>query len=175
MNSQKKCRYRVRGIARAALFTALSAAAGLTPLHAQSKCETAVADATTLYESGRFAQAILLLNRCLPDSLEEIQRVAAYRLLTLAYLEEDYQPEAKVAVEQLIDHDPYYEPDVLQDPQRYRDLVAEVRVYKPIPQPKGRSPWLWIAGGGAIAAGVAVYFATQGSAEQPLPVPPALP
>lgn len=146
-------------------------------LFAQEQCETALADAQGLYDGGRFAQAILRLNQCVPDRIPLEQRLGAYRLLAICYLNEDYREEARAAVQKIFDLRRQYEPDV-QDPQPYRDLAAEVKASLPRQFREklfgGVKKWLWL---GLSAGGT--YFAIRSfgkkAEESDLPGPPELP
>jgi hypothetical protein len=145
---------------------------------AQEKCEQAVTEAQSMYEAGRFAQAIVKLNLCVPDRIPPEQRIGAYRLLALCYLEEDYRDEARTAIRKIFDLKRNYEPDLVQDPQPYRDLAAEVKAALPKPLSEklfgGIKKWLWI-GGGVAGTTVAVATINKKTVDPDLPVPPDLP
>jgi len=143
---------------------------------AQEKCETALAEAQSKYEAGLFAQAILRLTVCPPDQMPQEQRLSAYRLLAICYLNEDYREEARTAIRKIFDLKRQYESDV-QDPQPYRELAAEVKASLPKPLSEklfgGVKKWLWLGGG---AAGT--FFAVRSFGKEPekdLPEPPPLP
>jgi len=144
---------------------------------AQEKCETALAEAQNMYETGRFAQAIVRLNLCVPDRLLPEQRIGVYRLLAICYLNEDYREEARVAIRKIFDLKRQYEPDV-QDSQPYRDLAAEVKAALPKPMSEklfgGFKKWLWIGGGAAGVAATIIILQSKPE-EKDLPGPPPLP
>jgi len=148
-----------------------------TQTFAQEQCETALADAQGLYDGGRFAQAILRLNQCVPDRIPKEQRLGTYRLLAICYLNEDYREEARAAIQKIFDQRRQYEPDV-QDPQPYRDLAAEVKAALPKPLREklfgGVKKWFWL-GGGAAGTFFAVRSFGKKTVEPDLPVPPELP
>ncbi|GEM_PF-4344230 len=144
---------------------------------AQEKCETTLGEAQSMYEAGRFAQAIVRLNLCMPDRIPPPQRIGAYRLLAICYLNEDYREEARAAIRKIFDLKRQYEPDV-QDPQPYRDLAAEVKAGLPKPLGEklfgGVKKWLWL-GGGAAGTFFAVRSFGARTEEKDLPEPPPLP
>lgn len=143
---------------------------------AQEKCETALAEAQGMYDAGRFAQALVRLNLCLPDQIPKEHRLSAYRLLAICYLNEDYPEEARDAIHKIFDLNRKYEPDV-QDPPPYRDLAAEVKAALPKPLGEklfgGIKKWLWIGGGAAGTFFAVRSFGKQ--QEKDLPGPPELP
>jgi len=159
------------------IFAPISHTLFVSPAFAQEKCETALTEAQTMYDAGRFAQAILRLNQCVPDRIPQEQRIGAYRLLAICYLNEDYREEARTAIRKIFDLKRQYESDV-QDPKPYTDLVAEVKASLPKPLSEklfgGVKKWLWLSGG---AAGT--FFAVRSFGKNPvepdLPVPPELP
>ncbi|MCI0692223.1 hypothetical protein L0337_09505 [candidate division KSB1 bacterium] len=150
----------------------------LSQTFAQEKCETALAEAQSMYDAGRFASAIVKLNLCLPDQIPQEQKQNAYRLLAICYLNEDHREEARTAIRKIFDLNRQYEPDAVQDPQPYRDLVAEVKATLPEPMSKklfgGVKKWLWI-GGGAAGTFFAVRSLGNKEPEKDLPEPPPLP
>jgi hypothetical protein len=146
---------------------------------AQEKCETAFAEAQSMYEAGRFAQAIVKLNLCLPDQIPQEQKLSAYRLLAICYLNEDYREEARTAIRKIFELNRQYGADV-QDPQPYRELAEEVKAALPKPMSEklfgGIKKWLWVGGGTLATAGIAVLLSRDKSTPDPdLPVPPDLP
>lgn len=152
----------------------------LSSAFAQEKCEMALAEAQSMYDAGRFAQAIVRLNLCVPDRIPPEQRLSAYRLLAICYLNEDYREEARTAIRKIFDINRQYEPDAVQDPQPYRDLAAEVKAALPTPLSEklfgGVKKWFWVGGGTLATAGIAVLLSKDKSTPEPdLPVPPDLP
>ncbi len=170
--------YNLLGISYLLIFMLISNTA-LAPIsQAQDKCKTAVDDTEKMYDSGHFTQAIKLLTQCLPDSIQDKnQRIAAYRILALSYLAEDYCDEAKEAIRKIFDHKRDYRSDPVQDPKQYRDMVEEVGDELPVPFLEkiagGKKKWFWL-GGGVVAVVVVVKELTTVK-EEPLPEPPGLP
>jgi hypothetical protein len=131
-----------------------------------------------MYDAGRFAQAIVKLNLCLPDQIPQEQKLGAYRLLAICYLNEDYRDEARTAIRKIFDLNRQYEADAVQDPQPYRELAAEVKAALPKPMSEklfgGVKKWLWGAGIGVIIA-VLIPGDNPAPPEKDLPEPPPLP
>jgi len=98
-----------------------------TPAAAQNECTTALIEAQKMYEAGRFIKAIELLAPCALDSLPAPARRQAYRLLALAHLAEDHREKAENTVEDLLEHDPYYEADPIHDPQPFVELIKKFK------------------------------------------------
>jgi len=147
-------------------------------VHAQDDCKTAVAEAQKHYDAGRFLKVIEKLARCLPDGIPKKERTLAYRLQALAYLAEDYRDEAKIAIGKILDHNPDYDPDSIQNPEPFRKLVEAVKSERPllIKVVSGRKKWYWIGGGGIVAAGVFGFLIRKDKPEEKdLPTPPELP
>ena len=159
------------------VFTLISHSLFVSPAWPQEKCEAALAEAKSMYDAGRFAQAILRLTVCPPDQMSQEERLSAYRLLAICYLNEDYRDEARAAIRKIFDLRPQYEPDV-QDPQPYRDLAVEVKASLPKPLREklfgGVKKWLWL-GGGASGTFFAVRSFGKKTVEPDLPEPPVLP
>jgi hypothetical protein len=143
---------------------------------AQEKCETALAEAQSMYEAGGFSPAIVRLSLCVPDQIPPEQKQSAYRLLAICYLNEDYREEARTAIRKIFDLNRQYETDAVQDPQPYRDLVAEVKAALPTPLSEklfgGVKKWLWI--GGATTGAVLAAIFWPPNEEPDLPEPPGL-
>ena len=143
---------------------------------AQSKCETAVTDAQEMYGVGRSPEVILLLSHCLPDSIPQTEKVRAYRLLALSYLDTDFDNEARVWVKKLLDLNPNFEPDPTQDDERFIKQIEEAKEIRARKKSK-RKKWFFI-GGGVVLAGVTTAIITVvggGTTREPLPDPPLFP
>jgi hypothetical protein len=191
------------------IFWALSVALLLGPYStamvlAQGVCDKELADAEQRFYEGRFDEAIDLVNRCLNKSgLTDVEKVRAYKLMTMAYQAKDYEFQAREAINKLLELVPNYEPDPEQDLPQYVELVRKVKEelqqaqvtpqptepQKPAepvttapPKKKRGVPWLLIGGGVGVAAVAAAVLAGGGGGNgppppppQPLPIPPDLP
>ncbi|MFX0200230.1 MAG: hypothetical protein ACFFCW_29270 [Candidatus Hodarchaeota archaeon] len=141
-------------------------------VNAQEKCKNALVAAQNMYNVGRSLEAITLLNSCLPDSIAEVERARAYKLLALAYIAEVALDEAKNAIEKLLDIDKNFRPDATRDPARFVELTQEA-IKKHEGKRKLRN---YLLIGGGIATAVAIVVVIQSpEKQQPLPEPPALP
>lgn len=97
-----------------------------TGVHAQDDAvPQAFQQAEQEFQIGRVAQSreLLLSNM---SQFQGTVRQEAYRLLTLCYLSEDNDEEARHCAQLLLDESPYYTPS-LQDPQLFVDLIATLR------------------------------------------------
>lgn len=144
--------------------------------------EKDLVEAERKYYKGLFDEAADLINSCLNlGGLTVPQQARAYRLFGLIYVSKNELPKAKDYVRKLLEVAPDYEPDPEEEPREFLELVKAVRSEKPIaPVPStkkgGSKKWLWLGGGGAVAAGAIAFFISRGEERPPrLPDPPALP
>lgn len=110
-----------------ALF-ALSLVSAAPGAHAQTPTCPELADAQERYNNGRFEQVIELVTQCLnrPD-VEESERQRAYRLIGLSYIGQDLRDNAREAVRQLVSLVPNFEPDPVNDPPQFIEMVEEAK------------------------------------------------
>lgn len=97
----------------------------------RERCASERAAAQAHYLEGRFGEAARLLHACIdqnPLFVEEALKV--YRLLGLVYLYQNARAEAVGAVERLLELDPRYQADEVQDPPSYVALVEAVRAQR---------------------------------------------
>lgn len=158
-------------------------------------CADAFAAAEEAYFDGRFAEANDLLSECLNrDDLPDALLVEMARLSALAYINLGNLDQARRAVIRLLNVDPTYEPDEVQDPPSYVSLVSTVQrqlqmgaldVAAAEEERGGGRTWLAILGG-AVLAGAAtsavLLLGGNGTGDEdppvgpePLPEPPRLP
>jgi len=120
------------GMLRRTLIRALAlyivAYVAAPPIVGAVGCSEELAKAEQSYHKGQFEEAIALLEGCLdkPD-LPRAERRAAYRLLGLTYLAQDFRDKARTAVKQLLQLVPDYQPDLDQDPPPFVSMVNDVR------------------------------------------------
>ncbi len=165
------------------------------------ECEQAVADAQARYVEGRFDDVISTLSECLHrEDVLVSQAVAAYRLVALAYIRKGEVEEARLAIIQLLNRMPEYEPDRIRDIPSYvalvnlmkqdlqletdSDLTADETPTSTEQETVPRS-WLqsnrgWLlAGGSAALVGVVLALTVGGGGgnggTSALPPPPGLP
>lgn len=179
-------------------FMVLSSSQSLA--QAPARCNEALADAEAQYIDRRFDDVITTLAECLDrDDVLVTVAVEAYRLVALAYIQKDEADEARLAIRQLLNRMPSYEPDPIRDIPAYVALVHLARRDLELPATatrmaadtaqvanpeEGRRSWFrstkgWlITGGSAALAGVVmVLMMDAGESSEPatLPMPPALP
>jgi tetratricopeptide (TPR) repeat protein len=175
---------------------------GRLDAHAQAseECRQAVAEAEVQYVEGRFDEVISTLSKCTDrDDILVVDAVAAYRLIALAYIRIGDVEEARISITELLNRQPEYEPDPVEDIPSYVALVnlvkrallldaaspevAEESLPADVPEERPRS-WFrshagWLVGGGsAVAVGIVAILLTGGGGESgpsALPGPPALP
>jgi tetratricopeptide (TPR) repeat protein len=162
------------------LLVALLFSLATVPAAAQNACEEELRQAQEHYEFGRFERAITLLNRCLErGDVPQDERERAYRLIGLSYLGQDVLEQARENVRQLLRIAPNYQPNPVQDPPPFRELVAQERQRMGLDQAArdddppsepvadddggiGIGKWLLIGGGVVVAAAAAVLLLSGG-------------
>lgn len=144
----------------------------VAPASAQDSCREALERAEDQYDAGQYQQVIAVLRPCLPNQVPAAGQLRAYKLLALAYLlaEDKNKGAAKTQVREMLKLNPRFEADITQDPQAFVDLVNEVRAE----MGRRSKKWLWIGGGGVIAAAVAAFLIFK-QEESDLPDPPLPP
>jgi len=148
------------------------------------ECEEDIKQAEAYYKKGDFNNAIVTLIVCLSNpGLSKQQQLTAYRWLGLAYLAKDYEKDAREAISKLIELVPEYEPDPVEDPPPFTEMVRAIKKemniqpaeppatqkppksQPPTTQPPGQLPsqqddgggigkWLLLGGGALVAGGV---------------------
>ncbi|MFQ5650255.1 MAG: hypothetical protein ACE5IY_09975 [bacterium] len=159
------------------LLLAVAWAVDTNDLFAQDKCDTAVSDAQNLYRIGRTAEVIVLLNRCLPDSVDEADKVQGYRFLALSYSAEDNLDKARETVKQLLNLNENYEPEPSDDPL-FRTFVEQEKRIRAGRKQTGSRIRRFILVGVGLAAGAAILkISVDSGSSKParLPDPPAFP
>ena len=165
---------------RTRCFLALTLLLGGLPVSdvdAQSPCSQEVAEAEEQYLDGQFEAAAQLLSACLEaNRLADDEAVPAYRLLSLAYMNQGNAQGARRAIEGLLSIAPGYEPDPVQDPPSYtvlvlivKDQMREIAAAEAAAEAEAQKPWTkkrrtWLViGGGIVAAGVAAVLLGGGA------------
>ncbi|NBB85469.1 MAG: hypothetical protein GVY12_04500 [Bacteroidetes bacterium] len=159
-------------------------------------CVDAFAASEEAYFDGRFAEANELLSECLNrDDLPDALLVEMARLSALAYINLGNLDQARRVVIRLLNVDPTYEPDEVQDPPSYVSLVSTVQrqlqmgtldVATAEEDRGGGRTWLAILGGAVLAgAATSAVLLLGGGGDgggngppggpEPLPEPPRLP
>jgi outer membrane protein W len=101
----------------------------------QNPCASLLKDANDQYEDGWFDESVKLTNQALDQcELSKRDKVQAYKLLIINYLEIDKLEEANDAAAILMRLEPNYEPDKLRDPA---ELIMLFEKYRPMPVLRG--------------------------------------
>lgn len=179
----------------------LSGFAPAALLQAQTDCASELVEAVQKFYAANFDEAIAMADRCLSEKgLPAALQLQAYRVQAMAYQAKDYVQQAKEAIRKLLQLASNYQPDPVQDPPRFVELVEQVRVEEqsaakepPALLPSspgepeaskkkkgGAAKWLLLGGGAGVAVIVAAVLTSGGGTEttpppQSLPTPPALP
>lgn len=100
----------------------------VTPVRAQGPGCPELAEAQQRYDNGRFEEAIAIATRCLDgEAATEAERQRAYRLVGLSYIGQDLRDNAREAVRQLVMLVPNFEPDPVNDPPQFIQMVEEAK------------------------------------------------
>jgi hypothetical protein len=98
------------------------------PAQAQAPGCPELAEAQQRYDNGQFEEAIATATQCLEgDETTEPERQRAYRLIGLSYIGQDLRDNAREAVRQLIMLVPNFEPDPVNDPPQFIQMVEEAK------------------------------------------------
>jgi hypothetical protein len=97
-------------------------------LVAQSDCTNYLDQAITLYNSGKFDQVIKTINQCSVTETDPVKQWQYSRLLAESYLELNDLTMAKSAVENMLEKNPTYKPNSLEDSKQFINLLNSVMV-----------------------------------------------
>ena len=156
-------------------FLLIAGVASLPTLAVGQSCAEDLATAENLYNTGRFDQAIALIDQCL-DTLDVpvSERIKAYQIKGLCYVSKGQEQEAREAIQRLLLINPTYQTNPTNDPPLFRSLVEDVRTEmaaqdtpaaepeeqivaeQPVVKQKNRRTLRWIAAGAGLAAGAVV-------------------
>jgi tetratricopeptide (TPR) repeat protein len=177
----------------------LAVVLSVSAVMAQSPCEKELAAAESHYQLGRFEEAIASVNRCLgKGEIGTVERERCYLLLGKTHHAKSLLDSARTYLRKLLEIIPSWRPDPEKDPPSFQQLAAEViqafeverrareqeakpalpQEAKPESKPSsgGSKKWLWLGGGGAVAAGAIAFLISRGEERPPrLPDPPAVP
>ncbi|MFC2084596.1 hypothetical protein ACFLS9_06020 [Bacteroidota bacterium] len=151
----------------------------------RGKYEKHLAEADSLYNFGRFDQAIELLMSCLEkEDISSEEKMRTYRLLGLTYIAKDYEEEARNAIKKLLEMVPNYKSDpdqdapkfiVLLEDEKHKEELAkeeevkeEIKEEEPVVLPEEKEEginWLYYAGGAVVAVVVAVVVLISGGGD----------
>ena len=95
--------------------------------YTQAQCgRSAMNKAIEDYDIGRFEEAIGRLENCLEDGFNKQEMVAAYRILSVSYLEIDHLDKAYKYANDLISLQPDFATRP-EDPLRFQQLISDIR------------------------------------------------
>lgn len=100
-------------------------------MQAQQDCQTRLYEAYKLYESGRFEQAIALLDSCTRGGGDDALKARACKLISFCHLSSGDSLKASAAVKQFMNLQPTYVPNITSDPASFCHLVMQ---YRPRPR-----------------------------------------
>lgn len=105
---------------------------GLVPAYSQTpNCTQTLRLIRTTYEQGRLHELPLMSDKCLkdlgPNGFSTEERKEAYRYLTLAYIYLEEPEKADESMVQLLNTDPFYEPNKEVDPAEFIALYNKFR------------------------------------------------
>jgi len=145
--------------------------------HAQETCNALMLqNANRAYEFGRFQDAVDLLDPCLPDGFDsKTEKTDALRLVALAHLALDSEPQARDITRQILRLDSRYRANPAQDPLLFVDMVNDLRPKWYTWMYKGNGWKSWTGRTLLVGAMVSVPLMLQSDPVPDLPLPPALP
>ena len=95
-------------------------------LFAQNCDEVLLNEASRSYRDGRFRETITMLTSCLEHGFGEREKVEGFRLVALSHIALDELELGGLAVENLLKHDPLYDPS-LYDLPKFIQMVGDYR------------------------------------------------
>lgn len=101
-----------------------------TTLYGQStSCTQTLRLAQSVYDQGRLQELSGILQNCLQNGFTKQEKVAANKLLTLAYIYQEEPEKADEAMLNLLRTDPYFEINEAADPAEFVALYKTFRTY----------------------------------------------
>ncbi len=95
---------------------------------APDSCEEPLEEAEDAYVNHQFERAIALTSRCVEqEQVAEEAAIDAYRLMSLSYFRQNALVDARSTINELLELDPSYEADPINDPPSYALFVSMVR------------------------------------------------
>jgi len=93
----------------------------------EEQCEEQLSRAEEEYQSGKWTEAIDLINQCLQKpTVSESEKGKAFRLLGLIYIAIQLEREAKNAIKNLLLMAPDYKINLDHDPPQFQKLIQEI-------------------------------------------------
>ncbi len=97
-------------------------------VNGQNACGNTLDEANKSYEAGDFANSVSQLLPCLNLGFDKDQKLKGYRLLALSFLALKDRANARKAAENMLEQNPLYKPNLLQDTRDFIDLVNSIAV-----------------------------------------------
>ena len=125
------------------LFAALLLALPSRARAQAAECDERLQQAEQSYQQQQFGETVSLLAECANrPAASTAYAVQAYRLMTLAFIQEGDLNEAKLTALELLSRAPGYVPDPVQDPPAYVSVVNIVRQQMALPATVAQLPAL---------------------------------
>ncbi len=154
------------------LLTLLLLTPALVAAQTPDACADVFSRAEDAFYESNFDAAINLLTPCVYDAASTTRPAArTYRLLSMAYMNKGDAFGARQTILQLLEQQPNYAPDPVQDPPSYTvmvliigDQLRNARGVDDCVAPAQQTSWTrrrgtWLAiGGGLLAVGLAAVF-----------------
>ncbi|MFQ5652765.1 MAG: hypothetical protein ACE5IY_22765 [bacterium] len=129
---------------------------------AQNGCEKSLSEIRYEFLAFRFEEVIALASGCLhAGQLSREEKVQAYELLVLSYLELDELSQAKTSLKSLLGLNSDFVLHPAEPDEKVPVLMAEVRAEM---ARERKSKWRWIAIGAGVLAGTFAAILTTGGA-----------
>jgi outer membrane receptor for ferrienterochelin and colicins len=94
----------------------------------QTKCDrSTIDDAATKYNNGNFEEVLKLMQNCINNGFNDMEKVQAYRLIAKTHFELDNDSLAENAIVSLLQIDPQFQPDYLTDPTRFIEMLQKIK------------------------------------------------
>lgn len=94
----------------------------------QSRCDwSTLDDANKNYETGNFPEVKTLLEACIKSGFDQNQKLQAYKLLAKTNLALDNDTAALVAIKEILNLNPKFQPDYLTDPLRFIEVLEDLK------------------------------------------------
>lgn len=93
-----------------------------------SDCGVALDEARKRYDAGHFDEVEPLLSNCIRHGFSQQEKIKAYKLITLTKLAIDSIGAAFDAAQAILNLNPAFEPDIVDDPQRFIRMITELKL-----------------------------------------------
>jgi len=94
----------------------------------QDNCDDIIIRANNDYDKGLFREVISNLELCMKKDANEVTLWQSYKLLAMCQLQLNSPENARIAAEKMLEINPLYKPNVLNDPKEFIDLIKSITV-----------------------------------------------